>query len=707
MAKHASKGRHINKRKRGLSIFKKVIIGLVVVAVVVCIPIGVVSALWLQDLPVCDEDAIDTAASTEVYANDHETLLARFQLQNRIPITDFSQVSSLVKDATVDIEDERYYSHGAVDLFGIARAAINNATGGSREGASTITQQLVRNTVLMDEMNDISVKRKLREAALAFQVEQQYSKDDVLLMYLNTINYGSGAWGIEAAAYRYFSKPSSELTLAEVATLVGIPQSPTYNNPIDNPENALARRNTVLDRMQRNGHITQEQADAAKAEPITLNTSDFSNDGIIKYPYFTSYVRDRLLSTLSFEDVFEGGLKVYTTLDIEAQEAAEAAALQKANEAGPDFECALTAIDPNTGYVKAMVGGRDYHTNQYNLAAQAKRQTGSSFKTFTLVAALEKGVSPQTTVNCYPQVFIGDWKVHNYANSNYGACSIAQAFAVSSNTGFARLVTYVGPAAVVDVAHRMGITSDLEAVPAITLGAEEVTTLEMADAYATIANGGTHYDAVVVEKAFDRRGNVVIDNENPKGTRALSPEVAHAATEVMKGVVTGGTGTAARLANGQEAAGKTGTTEYEKDSWFCGITPQYSVAIWLGDRTNQKAVYNTATSAFSAFLNPLLEGKEPVAFPQAADPKYDKKFSNGDLDLKGVESEDPEEKEKREKEEAQRREEIEKKKQQAASETQGGNTSAPSANSGASSKPAVEKETATESGAGSKSSAEG
>lgn len=675
MAKHAQKGKN-SKKKRGGKIALRIVVGLLIALVIVCIPVGVVGAKWLQDLPECDENTIDTAATTEVYANDRETLLARFQLQNRIPLTEIDQVTDLVKFATIDIEDERFYSHGAVDVVGIARAVVNNATGGAREGASTITQQLVRNTVLASEMNDISVKRKLREAVLAFQVEKAYSKDEVLLMYLNTINYGSGAWGIEAAAYRYFSKPSAELTLGEAATLVGIPQSPTYNNPIDNPENATARRNTVLDRMVSNGHITAEQALEAKAQPIELNTSDFSNDGIIKYPYFTSLVRDRLLSTLSYEAVFEGGLKVYTTLDLSVQEAAEAAAQKKADQSGDAFECALTAIDPNTGYVKALVGGRNYYENQYNLAAQAQRQSGSTFKTFTLISALENGVSPSTTINCWPEVEIGNWKVHNYANSDYGACSISQAFAVSSNTGFARLVTYVGPEAVVELAHRMGITSHLDANPAITLGAEEVTTLEMADAFATIANGGTHYDAVVVEKALDRRGNVVIDNEHPEGTRALSPEVAYAATKVMQGVVTGGTGTAARLANGQPAAGKTGTTEYEKDSWFCGFTPQYAVAIWLGDRTNQRAVYNTATSAFSDFLNVVLEDQDIVAFPTANDPAYTKRFSNGDLDLKGIKSEDPEEKKKKEEEEKKKKEEEEKKKKEAANtnKTPGANT---------------------------------
>ena len=623
------------KRKRGKLrvVIPAVLLFLVLAAIAAAVA---VTLYWTRDLPECDTaEDFNVSSPTQVYASDGTTLLASFSLQYRVPLTDLSDAGYSAKWATVAVEDERFYEHGAIDVVGIARALVNNITGGDLEGASTITQQLARNTVLSDEMSEISVKRKLREAAVAVKMEELFSKDEILLMYMNTVNYGSGAYGIEAAAQRYFSKSAKDLTLGEAALLAGIPQSPTYNNPIDYPDNAVSRRNAVLDRMVANGFVSSADAAAAKAEPLALDITDISTDGIEKYPYFASYVRDQLLDSydLSTAEIFEGGLTVYTTLDPEIQQYAEAAVAEKLDAVGDTYECALTAIDPETGYIKAMVGGRDFYENQYNLAAQAKRSPGSSFKTFTLVAAIEDGISPQTNVSCSSYVKINDWEVKNYGSTDYGTRTIASAFAVSSNTAFARLIAAVGVDKVIDVANRMGITSDLDEVLGLTLGVSSVTTLEMADAYATIANGGTHYDAVCVTKVVDRKGNVVVDNTSPKGTRAISPSVAYAATQVMKGVVTSGTGTAARLSNGQDAAGKTGTSEYEYDSWFCGITPQLSVAIWLGDPDNETANRSTAASVFSSFMNEVLDGQDPVEFPTADEPTYTKKFNNTDLDV--------------------------------------------------------------------------
>lgn len=279
--------------------------------------------------------------------------------------------------------------------------------GGDLEGASTITQQLVRNTILVSEMDSISLERKVREAYLSIKMEERYSKDDILLMYLNTINYGSGAYGIQAAAQRYFSKDASQLTLAEAATLVGIPQSPTYNNPIDNPDNCLARRNVVLDRMLSTAASARTSTRPPRPSPWCSTPPSPQSDGIQKYPYFTSYVRYLLTDPegpykYSKDEVFKGGLKVVTTLDVNMQEAAEVAAANKEAEAnnyveGDPFEVSMVAIDPDNGYVKALVGGRDYYTSQVNLATGlggSGRQAGSSFKTFTLVAALEAGISP-------------------------------------------------------------------------------------------------------------------------------------------------------------------------------------------------------------------------------------------------------------------------------------------------------------------------
>ena len=668
---------------------KKVLTCILGLCVLCCIGVGILCAYWLQDLPEYDDaSAYNTIQPTMVYASDHETLLARFQFEYRIPLNSLDEVGTYATVGTVATEDERFYIHLGVDPIGIARAVINNLRGGTLEGASTITQQLVRNTILADEMSDISLKRKVREAFLALKMEQMFSKDEILLLYINTINYGNGAYGIEAAARRYFGKSSSELTLAEAALLVGIPQSPTYNNPIDFPDHALTRRNIVLDRMASYGAITAEEAEAAKAEPIELDVTWDSNDGIVEYPYFSSYVRETLTNDygLSTADVFQGGMTIYTTLDVGMQELAEEAAENKEDQVNDALEVAIVAIDPSNGYVKAMVGGKDYYEDQWNLAAQAQRQAGSSFKTFTLVAALEGGISPSTRIDCSSMVQLPgyDNKIYNYDKINYGTQTMAGAFEVSSNTGFSRLIYVLGPSKVAEVAHRMGITSELAEVPSLTLGTSGVTPLEMADAYATIANGGTHYKAEVVEIAYDRKGNVIIDNTNPEGEKALEPEIAYAATQVMEGVIYSyhGTGSRAALTTGQIAAGKTGTSENYLNLWFCGITPQLSVAVWMGDRTNRVSCSGTVADVFSEFVSAALADAEYRDFPEAGYPSYWRTFSNTDLDIKGLnsttkEEEEEEEKKKEEEEKKKAEEEAKKKAEEEAKQKeqeQGGDT---------------------------------
>ncbi len=623
---------------------------IVLMALVGCLLAGTIAvviacAVWLQGLPdYSDADSFNTIKPTEVYASDHKTLLARFQLENRDPLDSIDSISKYAVEGTVATEDERFYNHGGVDLIGMGRAVMNNVFGGTLEGASTITQQLVRNTILLDEMDDITYKRKVREAYLAMEMEKLYSKDDILLLYMNTINYGGGAYGIEAAAKRYYSKSASELTLSEAAMLVGIPQSPAYNNPLYYPDNALERRNTVLDRMVSYGAITNEEAEAAKAEPINLNPTEPSVDGFVAYPYFASYVRDQLLNSdtynLSATEIFKGGLTVYTTLDVDMQDMADAAAQKAENQMSSALSVGLTAVDPNTGYIKAMVGGDDFYESQWNLASQEARQPGSSFKTFTLVTALEQGISPETSVNCSSSVTIGsNPSIENINGTEYGTRSIASAFAVSSNTGFARLCEAVTPQAVSDTAHKMGITSYLDPVLSLTLGTSDVTTLEMADAYATIANGGTHYDAIAVEQILDRKDKVIFDATNPQGKQALSPEVACAARKVMEGVINGGTGTAARIDTGQPVAGKTGTSENYMDSYFAGFTPELSVAIWIGD-PNRVVPATTLTGAnvFGYFMNDWCQDREIVPFMEADDPAYTKTFSNANLDISNVSS---------------------------------------------------------------------
>ncbi|MBR5259519.1 MAG: transglycosylase domain-containing protein, partial [Eggerthellaceae bacterium] len=590
---------------------------------------------WLQDLPdYRNSDAYEPAEPTRVYASDGETLLAEFQLEWRDPVS-LDQISPLLIDATIAIEDERFYAHPGVDLFGIVRALANNLLGGELEGASTITQQFVRNTVLADEMGDISLKRKVREAYIALQLEKAYTKDEILSMYLNTINYGQGAYGIEAASLRYFSKHALDLTLDEAATLAGIPQSPTYNNPIADPDRSLARRDRVLDRMAETGYLTQAECDEAKALPIELDPTPPSTTGIVAYPYFTSYVRNQLLNEetghgFSVADIFEGGLTVITTLDAEMQKAAQSAADARLEGLSSAFEVSLVAIDPENGYIKALVGGKDYEETQVNMATGeggAGRQAGSAFKTFTLLAALEAGINPSTTIDAGSTAQLPGWTVSNIDKRDYGTRTIASAYQVSSNTAFARLAMSVGIDKVVDMAHRLGITSALGTTGSVTLGVDSVTPLEMADAYAAIANGGVHYSPECVITVMNRDEEVLVDNADPQGERVLSPEVSHAAIEIMQGVITQGTGQAAALSVDQPVAGKTGTSDKYKDSWFCGFTPQLSVAIWLGDRSDYSSALSVpvgvaAASVFADFMDHALANEPRAEFIQAGVPDY-------------------------------------------------------------------------------------
>lgn len=631
------------KRRQGVKKKRPLAGGLSVLAVIVVIVAGVgiaASAMvgsWLKDLPdYKSADAFNTSLPTYVYASDRETVLARFQLEYREPV-ELDQVSQYVTQATIATEDVRFYEHAGVDLYGILRALVNNLTGGELEGASTITQQFVRNTILADEMDDITIKRKVREMYLSMQVEKTYTKDEILNMYLNTINYGSGAYGIEAASQRYFSKHATDLTLAESALLAGIPQSPTYNDPSLYPEKALDRRNLVLDRMLSAGYITQEEHDAAREEPIVLNMSEDSDDGILAYPYFTSYVRDQLYNNydLSEADILKGGLRVYTTLDITAQEAAEDACQQKLDVMGNDrMEIAMAAVEPETGYIKAIVGGSDYDASEVNIATGqggAGRPCGSVFKTFTLVTAVKQGIDPNNTyLDCTSPATVDGYTLENYDNASYGTRSIAGAFAVSSNTGFVRLIASVGVSDVAQTAHDLGVTTDLQEDIAgypLTLGVQNVTPLELAHAAATLANGGVRHDLTAVTTIEDRDGNVLVDKTDYESTatRVLTNEEAYAVQRVMQGVVTGGTGTDAAMWNGQQVAGKTGTSEDYKDISFLGYTPHIAAAIWIGDPTNETSV-NTGScgDVFRWYATAVMdaEGIAVENFPAYDNPPY-------------------------------------------------------------------------------------
>ena len=602
MSSRAAKNRPGVKKRRPLA----VALGIVAVLLAFfasCLLAGLLALnSWFKDLPdYRSADAFNTAMPTYVYAADRKTVLARFQMEYREPV-ERSKICDDVVNATISIEDARFYEHSGIDYYGVMRALVNNLTGRSFEGGSTITQQFVRNTILADEMDDISIKRKVREAYIAVELEKMYSKDDILLMYLNTINYGAGAHGIEAAAQRYFSKSAKKLTLSESALLAGIPQSPTYNDPLQYPDRALSRRNIVLDRMCDEHYITEQERDKAKAEPLGLKPKDIKDDGIIAYPYFTSYVRYLLYNNydLSEADILKGGLSVYTTLDVDKQLAAEAACATKRESMWNDsMEVAMAVVEPNTGNIQAIVGGSDYSQSQVNIATGqggGGRPCGSVFKTFTLVQLIKDGIDPNSTyVDCSSPATVDGYTLENYDNTSYGTRSIASAFAISSNTGFVRLISSVGADRVAATAYDMGVTTDLDpdvtGAP-LTLGVQNVTPLDLANSVATIANGGTHHDLCAVTEIQAHDGKVIYQCPDPadRAKQVLTPEEAHAVQEVMQGVVNGGTGTAAAMYNGQPVGGKTGTSEDYKDISFVGITPFTAAAIWVGDPTNVNSV---------------------------------------------------------------------------------------------------------------------
>ncbi|WP_321973747.1 PBP1A family penicillin-binding protein [Paratractidigestivibacter sp.] len=600
--------------------------------VAACLSMGGVVFGWLEDLPdYTSADSYAVAEPTRIYdASGNE--IATYYLQQRRSV-DLDQVSPYVLKGTVDTEDKRFYQHSGVDPQGILRAVVGQITGKSGQGGgSSITQQLVRNTILSDEQFEMSLKRKVREAYIAIQMEKMYTKDQILNMYVNTIYYGNSAYGIEAASITYFNKHASELTLAEAATLVGLPNSPTIYDPFRNPENCVSRRNLVLDRMLEAGDITQEEHDAAQAEELMLNPGELT-EASGSYPFFTDYVRELLLENFSSDTIMQGGLKVYTTLDPDYQAAAEAATDKYVSAAGnDDVSAALVCIDNSTGYIKAMVGGQHYGTDlegaQVNLAT-SKFQAGSSFKTFTLLAALNEGMSPTVILNCNSPMKIGStWNVQNIDNHQYGYITLDRATQVSSNTGYAQLIDTIGVDKLITMCKLVGIDSTIDPYGTATLGTSSVSPLEMAEGYSTIANNGEHRDTVAIVKIENRNGSVIYKHEDAP-EQVVDSAVAQDTREVLENVVSYGTGSTvlSMLNINQPVGGKTGTTESYDNLWFCGFSPQVTTVVRFGrrDGTNKTAYYqgshattsNTAQPIWATFMNSILAGKKREEFPEA------------------------------------------------------------------------------------------
>lgn len=594
---------------------------------------------WLSDLPdYTDADEYLVSEPTHIL-DSQGTEIATFFVQNRESVT-ADKVSEWVLKGTVDVEDERFYEHNGVDIIGIGRAVLAQLSGRS-EGASTITQQLVRNTILSEEQFDQTIERKVREAFIAMEMEKIFSKDEILMMYLNTIYYGHGAYGIQAASKTYLSKNASELTLAEAALLIGLPNSPSYYDPTVNPDVAVDRRNKVLGNMLRIGTISQDEYDAAVAEPLALNVTETSDTGISVYahPYFVDYVKSLLQEEFSTDVLFKGGLTVTTTIDPAIQQAAETAAVENINKypAANDLQIGMSVVDPKTGHIKAMVGGRDYNADPNHVNhATAKRQPGSSFKSFTLATAIKMGVNPNITINCESPMYWDnpggeDIKIQNIGNHNYGYRSLASATAVSSNTGYVQLAETIGNQNILQTCKSLGLdTSSMHDVLSMTLGTGDVTTLQMANAYASFANGGEHRAPVAITEIKSRTGEVVYTHKDEK-TQALTAGDAAAVTEVLETVMErGGTGVTGNPWIKQPIAGKTGTAGTASDTtdlWFCGYTPQLSVSIWVGHSGTNTPIKNVNNSTmtlpvFKAFMKAVLADTPREEFPEGPAPEY-------------------------------------------------------------------------------------
>jgi penicillin-binding protein 1A len=500
------------------------------------------------------------------------------------------QISPWVKHAIVAVEDKRFYEHRGVDLRGMARAVWADVSHrGAVQGGSTITQQLVKNTYLTSKK---TIARKLTEAALAWQLEQKWTKDRILTAYLNTVYFGNGAYGVEQASRIYFHHTARTLKPAEAALLAGIPEDPSAYDPVAHPRAAKSRRNLVLKLLYDQGYLTTSQYVNSRvfAMPDPATVALPSTQGVAA-PYFANYVKDQLVNRYGPRVAFGGGLKVRTTLSMQLQRDAREAIAEVLPPNDTNPAAALVAIDAehDPGAVLAMVGGANYHHNQFNLATQGERQPGSSFKPFVLATALKQNISPSSILTSSKKVTINAggrlWPVNNYEGEALGPIDLTKAIAYSDNSVFAQLTAIVGPQNVAATARALGITSKLNGYFAIGLGAEPATPLEMARAYTSFADGGKRIDGSLFGnqaraiKWVDQKGTRY--SNDPVARDVLTPSQAQTVNQLLQGVVQYGTGTAAQIP-GFQVAGKTGTTENYGDAWFVGYLPQMVVAVWVG-----------------------------------------------------------------------------------------------------------------------------
>lgn len=523
------------------------------------------------------------AASSQIFDAKGKLITTVHSVENRLPVS-LTKIPKDLQNAFIAAEDARFYQHIGIDPRGILRAVWSNISDrGVSEGGSTITQQLARNALLSQER---TLKRKIQEAFLALQIEQKYSKDEILEMYMNQIYFGQGAYGVQAASQIYFGKKVEDLTLAEAAMIAGLPQSPNYYSPRNNMKAAKERQATVLDQMVKYGYIDQAAAVQAKAKEIKLASPAASN----RASYFIDYILQQMIDKYGADAVYKEGMMIYTSLDLDMQAAAERAMKQlptsyteKSGIKQP--QGALVAIEPQTGHIKAMVGGRG--NDQFNRAVQAERQPGSAFKPFVYLAAIESGMSAATRIDD-KAISFGSWSPSNYDGRFHGTVSMRTALEQSYNVVAVKLANHVGVDKPLYYAQQMGIstlvmsgrTNDRNLAMSLGGLTRGVTPLEIASAFGVLANHGVRVEPVSILKVIDRTGKV-LEQATPKEKQVVSEKSAYILTDMMKGVLTRGTGGAANI--GRPAAGKTGTTSENKDAWFVGFTPDLTASVWIGN----------------------------------------------------------------------------------------------------------------------------
>jgi penicillin-binding protein 1A len=585
--------RQRRRRRRHASPLRRTLIVIATLLIVAATAGGIAFASWVvsvvQDTPdIQDLRPKPQGAVSTVYASDGTRLgfIASDTLRRAIP---GSQVPLVMKRATIAIEDKRFYHHGGVDYVGVVRAAVKNVTSDeTQQGGSTLTMQLVRNLYTPGSRFKKTLERKVREAKLAEELEQEHSKEWILVAYLNNVPYGTvggqTAVGVQAAARIFFDKPASALTLPQAALLAGLPQAPSQYNPFNNPAGARKRRGEVLKAMVDAGYVSQSEADAADAAPLGVHRSDYYAHR--REQFFFDYVRSELIRRYGRRVVEQGGLKVYTTINLRFQEVARQAIQNHVGYAGAP-SAALATVDPADGHILAMASSATYGPTVFNYAAQSHRQPGSTFKVIDLMAAARMGIDPNSTYYVSRHLTPGwlpeapTWEVQTDSHSYSGSISLTSALPASDNTVFAQLGADIGPEKVRQAAYDMGITSHLDAYYAEAIGGLRygVSPLEMANAFATVADGGWRNTVTAITKVVHPDGTVD-DLGKPRRKKTFTDGEAYEILPAMKAVLA--SGTAAGQGIGCPNAGKTGTTSNNTDAWFVGITPRLSTAVWVG-----------------------------------------------------------------------------------------------------------------------------